>query len=90
MGLTGGRFGETYRPDYECLTWTENRWHLAGQGIHAGTMLEIHDVEEGWVRVRLESRHGGRILIVCVHVLGRVAQLDLEEHDLLRWPSVAG
>ena len=79
-----------YRPRYECLRWTGNRWHLAGRGIHAGARLEIFDPGDGgrgWVNVRMESRDAGNQLIVCVEVLGRVAQLDLQEDDLLRWPA---
>lgn len=44
------------------LEWFDNRWHLDGQGIHAGESLEVRWPDGTWERVRIESQDCGRRL----------------------------
>jgi hypothetical protein len=44
------------------LEWIDDRWHLDGRGIHAGSFLEIRWPDGTWEAVRIESADRGRTL----------------------------
>lgn len=44
------------------LTWDDGRWHLRGQGIHAGAVMEVRWPDGKWEKVRIESADAGRRL----------------------------
>lgn len=71
------------------LTWTNNRWHLRGDGIHAGTTMEVQWPDGTWQTVRIESADGGRKLFAHFdyHGLGLSVRVDPEAYNPLplRW-----
>jgi hypothetical protein len=40
------------------MKWIDERWHVAGRGIHAGDMMELR-CGDRWVLVRIESSEAG-------------------------------
>ena len=70
------------------LVWKNGRWHCDGQGIHAGTGMELRGYDGEWFRVRIESADNGRVLIayLTVHELAFTFRID-PEYDRLRWPK---
>lgn len=70
------------------LTWTSNRWHCDGRGIHAGTGMEMQFPDRTWQPVRIESQDCGRRLFAYFVYHGMDLCVSINpEHDRLRWPS---
>lgn len=69
------------------LEWIDDRWHLDGHGIHAGTTVELCGADGQWFPVRLESANKGQTLIAFtrIHGLDFTKRIDTE-YDQLRWP----
>jgi len=74
------------------LLWIDERWHLDGRPIHAGTLLEILWPDGTWELVRIESddrgrnlyahfRHHGRSVSVLAHRPTWTGTLPM------RWPA---
>lgn len=73
------------------LYWQDDRWHLDGRGIHAGTTMELRGPDDGvWFAVRIESSNRGKTLIAfhSVHGIQFTYRLD-PDYDQLRWPGCA-
>lgn len=66
--------------------WVDKRWHIDGEGIHAGETLEMK-LEDGWHEVRIETRDLGEILDAYVSVGGRSFKTVVETYDRLRRPK---
>lgn len=71
------------------LQWLDNRWHLEGDGIHAGTSMELQWPDGTWQRVRIESQDCGRKLFAHFnyHGAGLSVRVDPDAYDPrpLRW-----
>lgn len=44
------------------MHWTDNRWHLDGKAIHAGSGMQMRCPDGTWINVRIESQNRGRHL----------------------------
>lgn len=78
------------------LEWVDDRWHLDGQGIHAGDRMEIRlpheanidDCKIRWLPVRIESYDRGQGLSAHIDIGGMTFAHTIEtEFDELRWPT---
>lgn len=75
------------------LAWIDGRWHLDGEGIHAGECVEVKWPDGTWERVRIESADSGRKLFAHFdyHGLTVAVRVDPEAYNPLpmRWPQMA-
>jgi len=75
------------------LKWIDDRWHLDGEGIHAGERMEVCWPDGVWETVRIESGNCGRRLFAyfvyhSMSLCVKVADLDGNgEIRPLRWPK---
>lgn len=68
------------------LEWINGRWHLDGQGIHAGTGMDLLGQDGEWFRVRIESANQGRELVAYIEHHGFDFSTRISpEYDKLRW-----
>jgi len=75
--------------------WIDDRWHLDGKPVHAGTGLEICWPDGTWERVRVESAAAGHKLYAHFeyHGLELCVRVDANGQDAthnLRWPQREG
>ena len=69
------------------MEWIDGRWHLNGQGIHAGDMLELYTGKK-WLMVRIESQNGGRDLYAYLSIDDQEFHTWVStKYDKLRWPE---
>lgn len=71
------------------LSWTNDRWHLNGRGIHAGDCLEIRWPDGTWGAVRIESSDRGRTLFAHFDYHGMPLCIRVDDSVSLRWPQSA-
>lgn len=73
------------------LEWIDGRWHLDGDGIHAGVGMMVKWPDGAWERVRIESGDAGRKLFANFdyHGLTLCVRVDPEAYSPLemRWPK---
>jgi len=69
------------------LTWIDGRYHLDGQGIHAGDGMELRFPDGTWLRVRIESAEAGRQLYAHFAHHEMPLQARINSSDELRWPK---
>ncbi len=69
------------------LRWEEGRWHCGSGPIHAGAQMELRGSNGTWLRVRIESRDQGVILVAHTHINGSEFERKLRHYDVLRWPA---
>lgn len=72
----------------EWLEWIDYRWHVDGQAIHAGNVMEIRWPDGVWEAVRIESRDSGATLVAYFEHHGEQCAIRIDDrHHRLRWPG---
>ena len=69
--------------------WQDGRWHLAGNGIHAGDLIECLFPDGTWLPGRIESAEGGKKLFFNFDFHGKLIVLrvdpDTPHRMQIRW-----
>lgn len=80
--------GFIFTPPKQPLKWIDDRWHCQGEGIHAGSGLELQGTDGEWFHVRIESADCGRKLIAFTSVHGHTFTRAIDPKiDEIRWPQ---
>ncbi len=61
--------------------WLDDRWHFAGQPVHAGCSMELCWPDKTWERVRIESADCGRRLSAHFQYHGESLRVTLITPD---------
>lgn len=67
--------------------WIDDRWHLDGRPIHAGSQMEMVFPDGTWQPVRIESEDAGRVLFAFVFHHKQPLGVKIGFTRKLRWPE---
>jgi len=85
--LEPGETTDVHPPQIANCQWIDDRWHLDGQPLHAGHLLEMFFPDGGWQPVRVFAADDLRCgLRVCVSFHGLLFTRGVGDAKL-RWPE---